>query len=260
MKPVCIAALYRFVALPEYASLRLPLLQRLQQSGIKGTLLLAPEGINGTVAGEGGAVDDLLHWLGDIPELEGRLANIQPHRSWHSTVPFARTKVKLKREIVSFGVGGIDPAGYAGTYVNPEDWNELISAGDVLTIDTRNDYEVDAGRFVNAINPGTRNFREFPAFVQQHLDTDRHSRVAMYCTGGIRCEKSTAYLKSLGFKNVFHLRGGILNYLDTVRPADSLWQGSCFVFDERETVAHPESDRPTESRAARESTAPSPLK
>lgn len=233
MKTVCIAAFYRFASLPQCASWREHLRQQMVLLDIKGTVLLAPEGINGTIAGSETAVNTLLETFG---ELDPQLEAIKPHRSWSETVPFARTKVKLKREIISFGVAELDPARNAGTYVEPENWNTLISDPEMLTIDTRNDYEVSSGSFAGAINPQIPTFRALANFVQQQLDPQKHKRVAMFCTGGIRCEKSTAYLRQLGFSEVFHLRGGILNYLDTVPAEQSLWEGECFVFDERVTL------------------------
>ncbi|MBT8422581.1 MAG: rhodanese-related sulfurtransferase, partial [Gammaproteobacteria bacterium] len=215
-----------------------PLLTQMQAHGIRGTLLLADEGINGTVAGPASAVDGLLRWLTEHPQFGSRLRDIDVKRSWHDDVPFLRSKVKLKNEIVTMGVSGIDPQRAAGTYVKPADWNALISDPDVVTIDTRNDYEVRIGTFKNAINPRTESFREFPAYAEAQLDPEKHKKVAMFCTGGIRCEKSTAYLKELGFDEVYHLQGGILKYLEEVPREDSLWEGECFVFDERVAVDH----------------------
>ncbi|MCC5791140.1 MAG: rhodanese-related sulfurtransferase [Legionellaceae bacterium] len=231
---IVVSALYKFAPLPQYHSMREPLLSLMQSLDIKGTLLLAAEGINGTIAGRADAVRQVLEWLQQQPGLDG----IGHKESFHDQAPFKRCKVKLKKEIVTMGVEGVDPLKVAGTYVKPQDWNRLISAEDVLTIDTRNDYEVEIGRFKHAVNPETTSFREFPEYVKQTLDPQKHKKIAMYCTGGIRCEKSTAYLKSLGFSEVYHLEGGILKYLEEV-PADvSLWEGECFVFDERVAVNH----------------------
>lgn len=232
--PVVVCAMYKFVSLDEFESLREPLLSTMQSLGVRGTLLLAREGINGTVAGSRGAIDGLLDWLRQVPEL----ADIDYKESYTEQQPFLRTKVKLKREIVTMGVEGIDPRRVVGTYVDPKEWNQLISQPDVLLVDTRNDYEVQVGTFEHAINPNTESFREFPDYVKQHLDPSRHKRVAMFCTGGIRCEKSTAYLKEQGFDEVYHLKGGILKYLEEVPEEQSLWRGECFVFDDRVTVDH----------------------
>ena len=235
---ICVTALYRFVRLPDYTELREELLDAMQSRDIRGTLLLADEGINGTIAGDEAQIDALLDWLGSHPRFGERLAGIDVKKSWTSAMPFLRTKVKLKQEIVTMGVAGIDPNKTVGTYVKPEDWNELISSSDVITIDTRNDYEVRIGTFKNALNPHTETFREFPDYVARALDTSKHKKVAMFCTGGIRCEKSTAYLKELGFAEVYHLQGGILKYLEEVPADESLWEGDCFVFDERVAVDH----------------------
>ena len=235
---ISVAALYRFVRLDDYAELQAPLLQRMQALGINGTLLLAREGINGTVAGSAAAINELLLFLTTDPLWGGRLAALDVKRSWTDSPPFARCKVKLKTEIVTLGVADIDPATSAGTYVKPTDWNALISDPDVLLIDTRNEYEIKIGTFKGAVNPQINTFREFPGYAERELDPQRHRKVAMFCTGGIRCEKSTAYLKSQGFAEVYHLQGGILKYLEEVKPDESLWQGDCFVFDERVAVNH----------------------
>ncbi len=234
MSQVVVCALYKFVSLPEYADLQVPLFDYMEQAGIKGTLLLASEGINGTVAGSQVAIEHLLVWLGLQPGLE----NIVYKLSYDDDMPFYRTKVKLKKEIVTMGVEGIDPRKVVGTYVKPKDWNQLISDPEVLLIDTRNEYEVNIGSFKNAVDPKTQTFREFPDYVKQNLDPVKHKKVAMFCTGGIRCEKSTAYLKELGFEEVYHLEGGVLKYLEEVKPEQSLWQGECFVFDNRVSVNH----------------------
>lgn len=231
---IVIAALYKFVLLPDFTSLREPLLRECEALGIRGTLLLAREGINGTVAGERGAIDDLLSYLKADP----RLASIEHKESYEDQMPFYRMKVKLKKEIVTMGVEDIDPSVDAGTYVEPAQWNALISDPDVVVIDTRNDYEVEIGSFKGAVNPLTQSFRQLPEFVAEQLDPKQHKKVAMYCTGGIRCEKSTAYLKQQGFEQVYHLRGGILKYLEEVPQHESLWQGECFVFDNRVAVNH----------------------
>lgn len=229
-----VSALYKFVTLDSFESLKNPLLSVMKHHGIRGTLLLAKEGINGTIAGSAKAIEALYAWLEQKPHLD----NIVHKESYSQTMPFNRTKVKLKKEIVTLGIEGIDPKRVVGTYVKPKDWNQLISSEDVTVVDTRNDYEVQIGTFKRAINPNTTTFREFPEFVNTHLDPKKHKKVAMFCTGGIRCEKSTAYLKELGFDEVYHLEGGILKYLEEVPKNESLWEGECFVFDERVTVNH----------------------
>ncbi|MEE4173220.1 MAG: rhodanese-related sulfurtransferase [Xanthomonadales bacterium] len=229
-----VAAFYHFAELADCEDLRGPLQQRCEDLGLLGTILLASEGINGTVAGPERGVRRLLDRLREDP----RLAGLQAKTAWASEAPFYRMKVRLKKEIVSLGVPGVDPRQAVGEYVAPEDWNALIQRDDVRLVDTRNDYEVHLGTFRGAEDPETRSFREFPDWVREHLDPERDEHVAMFCTGGIRCEKSTAYLKSLGFRNVYHLEGGILNYLEQVDPKDSLWEGDCFVFDNRVTVDH----------------------
>lgn len=232
--PVVVCALYHFVTLDDYQALRQPLLDVMQKNDVKGTLLLAQEGINGTVAGSREGIDNLVGWL----RQDERLANLDTKESYDDEMPFYRTKVKLKREIVTMGVEGIDPKKVVGTYVKPKDWNALISDPDVILVDTRNDYEVDIGTFKGAVDPKTRTFREFPAYVEENLNPQQHKKVAMFCTGGIRCEKSTAYMKEQGFDEVYHLEGGILKYLEEVPQEDSLWQGECFVFDNRVAVNH----------------------
>ena len=202
--------------------------------GIKGTLLLASEGINGTVAGSTEAVAALLDFLRSLPGL----AALEHKDSWAEHEPFLRMKVKLKKEIVTMGVPEIDPSRYAGTYVQPEDWNALISDPEVLLVDTRNEYEIHVGTFAGAVNPHIEQFTEFPEWIQSAENRQGKKKIAMFCTGGIRCEKSTAYLRQQGFEDVYHLKGGILKYLEEVPEEQSLWQGECFVFDERVTVGH----------------------
>lgn len=232
------AALYQFVDLPDCATLRQPLQALCDAHGVRGMLLLAPEGINGTIAGEPHAVHAVLAWL----RSDARFAALQHKEAQAARTPFYRMRVRLKREIVTLGVPGLNPARNAGTYVKPEDWNTLITDPAVVVVDTRNDYEVGIGTFERAINPHTQSFAEFPAWVAQQLQHGGvlagKPRVAMFCTGGIRCEKSTAYLKSQGFDEVFHLEGGILKYLETVPKESSRWHGDCFVFDERVSVGH----------------------
>lgn len=234
MSQVVVIALYHFVKLDNYTQLKPSLLDFMHDQGIKGTLLLAAEGINGTVAGSQQAVDALIDWL----KQDTRFADLKYKLSYDDEMPFYRTRVKLKKEIVTMGVEGIDPRHVVGTYVEPKDWNALIADPDVLLIDTRNDYEIQIGTFKNAVNPHTETFREFPAFVEKNYSPEKHKKVAMFCTGGIRCEKSTALLKSQGFEEVYHLHGGILKYLEEVPEEESLWQGECFVFDNRVSVNH----------------------
>jgi len=231
---IIVAAMYKFVSLPDFHDIREPLLDFCIQQGIKGTLLLASEGINGTVAGSRQAIDALLAYL----KKDERLADIDHKESIDASYPFYRMKVKLKKEIVTMGVTGIDPNKVVGTYVEPQNWNALISDPDVVLVDTRNDYEFDIGTFEGALNPDTESFREFPQYVKDNLDPEKNKKVAMFCTGGIRCEKSTAYLKEQGFDEVYHLKGGILKYLEEVPEEQSMWQGECFVFDNRVAVNH----------------------
>lgn len=229
-----VAALYRFVRLERWRALREPLLALCDRLGIRGTLLLAHEGINGTVAGTPEAIDELVAHLRSMPEL----GELDVKFSAAAAMPFHRMKVRLKKEIVTMGVEDVDPERSAGTYVAPSEWNALLADPDTILIDTRNDYEVAIGTFRNAVDPGTRSFREFPEWVEQHRGDLAGRKVAMFCTGGIRCEKATAYVKSLGVDDVFHLKGGILKYLEEVPAQDSLWEGECFVFDERVSVSH----------------------
>jgi UPF0176 protein len=231
---IVVCALYKFVTLEKFQDLRQPLLKVMEYNNIRGTLLLASEGINGTVASNRKGIDALMTWF----EKDGRLGNIVTKESFEASNPFYRTKVKLKKEIVTMGVEGIDPKQVVGTYIKPKDWNALISDPDVTVVDTRNDYEVKVGTFEGALNPNTTSFREFPQYVSDHLDPKTNKKVAMFCTGGIRCEKSTAYLKEQGFDEVYHLQGGILKYLEEVPEAETMWQGECFVFDNRVTVNH----------------------
>jgi len=231
---VVVCALYKFAVLNDYKALRQPLLDLLLEKDVHGTLLLAREGINGTIAGSRDGIDAVKAWIASDERFEG----IDYKESFVDIQPFKRTKVKLKKEIVTMGVEGIDPRRIVGTYVQPRDWNALISDPDVVLVDTRNQYEVEIGTFKNAVNPATETFRQFPEYVKENLDPTRHKKVAMFCTGGIRCEKSTAYLKEQGFEEVYHLHGGILKYLEEVPEEQSLWQGECFVFDDRVTVNH----------------------
>lgn len=227
-----VAALYHFARLDDAAALRAPLLERCLQLGLRGTLLLATEGINGTIAGTREGIDTVLAEL----RSDARLAKLEHKESLAEQLPFQRMKVKFKPEIVTMGVPDTDPTRVVGSYLDAEQWNALISTPGVRVVDTRNQFEVDIGSFVGAVSPRTNSFREFPAFVEAELAQDKTTPVAMFCTGGIRCEKATSYLRAQGFENVFHLRGGILKYLETVNPQHSLWQGECFVFDERVSV------------------------
>ncbi|HEY0922470.1 rhodanese-related sulfurtransferase [Rheinheimera pacifica] len=229
-----VAALYKFVRLPDYVTLRDALYDHMVANKVKGTLLLAEEGINGTICGERAGVDAVKAWL----DADGRFDGMSYKESLADELAFYRTKVKLKKEIVTMGVEGINPAHIVGTYVKGDDWNQLISDPDTILIDTRNDYEVAIGTFKNAINPNTTTFREFPQWAAENLDKTKHKKVAMFCTGGIRCEKSTAFLKEQGFDEVYHLDGGILKYLEEMPAQNSLWQGECFVFDQRVAVKH----------------------
>ncbi len=231
---IVVTALYHFVHLEDYKNLRQPLLGTMLKYNVRGTLLLAEEGINGTIAGSRLGTDKVLNWLANDP----RLSDFELKESFTNEMPFYRTKVKLKKEIVTMGIEGIDPNNKVGRYVKPENWNKLISDPDTVLIDTRNDYEYQIGSFKNAVNPDTRTFREFPEYVKENLDPKKHKKVAMFCTGGIRCEKSTAYLIEQGFQEVFHLQGGILKYLEEVPQDETLWQGECFVFDNRVAVNH----------------------
>jgi UPF0176 protein len=232
------AAFYKFITLHDHAERKSPLLAFCEQHRVKGIILLAPEGINSTIAG---APDDVHAVLTHL-RCDPLLADLQHKESFTDKPPFYRMKVRLKREIVTMGVPDVDPTHIVGTYVKPQDWNALISDPDVVVIDTRNDYEVSIGTFKGAIDPHIRTFSELPAWTEQSTQLrtpeGKKPKVAMFCTGGIRCEKSTAWLRAKGYDEVYHLEGGILKYLETVPPAQSLWQGECFVFDERVSVGH----------------------
>lgn len=228
------AALYKFVSLPDYQALQAPILETCIAHNIKGTLLLALEGINGTIAGNAEDIHALLDYL----RRDARFSDLEHKESYADSHPFYRMKVKLKNEIVTMGVSGVDPNEVVGTYVKPEDWNAIISDPDVILLDTRNDYETHIGTFKGAIDPKTSTFREFPKFVAQNLDKTKNKKVAMFCTGGIRCEKASSFMKQQGFEEVYHLQGGILKYLETVPKEESLWEGECFVFDQRVGVKH----------------------
>lgn len=231
---IVVAAMYKFVSLPDFNELRQPLLDAMLANGVKGTLLLAEEGINGTVSGTREGIDGLLAWL----RSDSRLVDIDHKESYCDEQPFYRTKVKLKKEIVTLGVPGVDPNQRVGTYVDPKDWNALLDDPEVVLIDTRNDYEVAIGSFDGAVDPKTKSFREFPEYVRANYDPARHKKVAMFCTGGIRCEKASSFMLNEGFEEVYHLKGGILKYLEEVPEAETKWKGDCFVFDNRVTVRH----------------------
>ncbi len=232
--PWIIATFYKFVPLADPVSLREELLQCCAHLSLRGTILLAPEGVNATVAGSRQGIDHGLAFLhshpaiGDFPHQES-----QGHEA-----PFERLKVKLKQEIVTLGMPEVNPHHQVGTYIEPQDWNRIIADPEVLLVDARNDFEVELGTFKGAVNPHTRAFRELPEYLRENLNPKKNRKVAMFCTGGIRCEKATAYMVQQGFDQVYHLKGGILNYLKSVPPSESLWQGECFVFDERVAVDH----------------------
>ncbi|MCS6760100.1 MAG: rhodanese-related sulfurtransferase [Candidatus Devosia euplotis] len=236
--PYKVMAIYKFADLPDAAAIQPLLAQRCCSSGIKGTLILAPEGINGTVAGTRTAIDGLAAWLFEAGMFGDRLAGAEIKYSHAAEMPFLRMKVRLKPEIVTLRAPEANPARQVGSYVEPEGWNGLIERNDVVLVDTRNDYEVALGTFSRALDPGTANFTEFKDYVETHLDPRRDKKVAMFCTGGIRCEKASSYLLSRGFEEVFHLKGGILKYLEMAPEAESRFAGECFVFDERVSVGH----------------------
>ncbi len=232
MKDIVIAAFYKFVHLDDFEDMREPLLHKMQAFDIKGTLLLAKEGINGSFAGSRQAMDDFYAIL----RADSRFEDLQFRETFDEKNPFDKSKVKLRKEIVTMGVNEVNPTDKVGDYLNPEEWNALLADPDVVVVDTRNDYEYELGSFKNAINPDIENFREFPNYVEQHLKDKKDKKIAMFCTGGIRCEKSTSYLKNMGFEKVYHLQGGIINYLQQTPEEQSLWQGHCFVFDDRVAI------------------------
>lgn len=227
-----VAAFYHFTDLPDYQDLRTPLKEFCDAHQLKGTILLAKEGINSTIAGSREAIDALLNYL----RSDRRLQGLEHKESYCQGIPFQRMKVRLKKEIVTLGVPNIDPRHQVGTYVSPQEWNDLIADPEVIVIDTRNNYEVEFGTFKGAVNPNLETFGEFPNYVQEHLDPHKHPKVAMFCTGGIRCEKASAYMLSQGFSEVYHLKGGILKYLEEVPKEESVWEGECFVFDDRVSI------------------------
>ncbi len=229
-----VCALYHFARIDDPAALQGKLQPLCDQQAILGTLLLAHEGINGTIAGSRTGINTVLNFIRSQPGL----AALEHKESLADGQPFYRMKVRIKKEIVTMGIPDVDPSDVVGTYVTPQDWNTVISDPETIVIDTRNDYEVRIGTFKNAIDPQTQSFRQFPNYVQAHYDPGKHKKVAMFCTGGIRCEKASAYMKKLGFEEVYHLKGGILKYLEEVPAEQSLWQGECFVFDQRVSVKH----------------------
>ena len=229
-----VAALYHFTKFPDHKSLRAPLQAVCDEQGVKGSLLLAHEGINGTIAGTRAGIDAVLKAVRALPGC----AELEHKESFASDMPFLRMKVKLKKEIVTLGVPSVDPTAHVGHYVEPKDWNDLITQDDVVVIDTRNDYEVEIGTFEGAVDPETKSFREFPDWWAKNKERFHNKRVAMFCTGGIRCEKSTNYLLGEGIDEVYHLKGGILKYLEEVPAENSKWNGECFVFDSRVSVGH----------------------
>ena len=236
--PLKVAALYQFAALPDFRELREPLRALAAGVGLKGSVLLAHEGINGTVAGGGEGIDAFVRELQHGALFGGRLDHLELKFSSASEMPFQRLKVRLKKEIVTLGGTAVDPTRQVGTYVEPSDWNQLIAAPDTLVIDTRNAFEVAMGTFEGAVDPGLKSFGQFKEFAAQQLDPAKHKRIAMFCTGGIRCEKASAYLLAQGFNEVYHLKGGILRYLEGVSEEESRWRGECFVFDERVALGH----------------------
>lgn len=234
MESCVIASFYKFVSLSDFESMREPMLDKMRLFNIKGTIILAAEGINGSFAG----LRSDMHSFYDFMHSDTRLSDLQFKETYDPENPFDKAKVKLRKEIVTMGIPHVDPTTLAGTYLSPEEWHEFIQDPNVIVVDTRNDYEYELGTFKRAINPDTENFREFPDYVHEHLGDKKDKKIAMFCTGGIRCEKSTAYLKAQGFEQVYHLKDGILNYLETIPQQDSLWEGSCFVFDDRVAVDH----------------------
>jgi len=233
-----VVALYKFVSLPDFEALQPEIAAFCDTHGIRGTLLLAAEGINGTVAGTSESIDALVAWLEDGNLFGGRFRRAEVKYSKAKDIPFYRMKVRLKSEIVTLRAPDADPTKLVGTYVAPEDWNDLIASENMVLLDTRNDYEVALGTFEGALDPHTKTFTQFKDYVAQNLDPERNKKIAMFCTGGIRCEKASSYMLSQGFEEVYHLKGGILRYLEDVPEQDSKWNGECFVFDERVTVSH----------------------
>lgn len=239
-----VAAFYQFVTLPDFQALREPLRNMCVALDIKGIILLAEEGINGTVAGREVAIDALVNQMQNGALFNGRLDNLELKYSGAAEMPFNRMKVRLKKEIVTIGDPDTDPNAKVGVYVDAADWNDLVKQPDILLIDTRNQFEVEMGTFEGALDPNITRFGEFPDFASRALDPAKHKKIAMFCTGGIRCEKASSYLLSQGFEEVYHLKGGILKYLEDVPQDQSLWRGECFVFDQRVALGHGLSERP----------------
>ena len=244
--PYKVAAFYQFAALPDFRQLREPLRALCARLGLKGSVLLAEEGINGTLAGPPEAIDELVGEMRNGVLFGGRLDTLELKFSHASRMPFQRLKIRLKKEIVTLGDSATDPTRQVGIYVEPADWNDLIATPDTLLIDTRNAFEVAMGTFEGAVDPGIGSFGQFKDFAARHLDPSKHRRIAMFCTGGIRCEKASSFLLAHGFAEVYHLKGGILRYLEGVPEADSRWRGECFVFDERVALGHGLRERPRE--------------
>jgi UPF0176 protein len=247
--PYEVAAFYQFAALSDFRELREPLRAVCADLGLKGSVLLAHEGINGTLAGSPDAIAALVEELRCGALFGGRLDNLELKFSAAAAMPFQRLKIRLKKEIVTLGDAATDPTRQVGIYVDPADWNDLIAAPDTLVIDTRNAFEVAMGTFAGALDPGIKSFGQFKDFASRHLDPAKHRRVAMFCTGGIRCEKASAYLLARGFAEVYHLKGGILKYLERVPEAESRWRGECFVFDDRVALGHGLRQRPMENNS-----------
>ena len=246
--PYKVAALYQFASLPDFRDLRQPLRSLCGNLALKGSVLLAHEGINGTLAGSPEAVDQFVATLREGALFGGRLDRLEFKFSSALAMPFGRLKIRLKKEIVTFGDTAADPTKQVGTYVKPEDWNDLITSPGTVLIDTRNAFEVAIGTFEGAVDPAIASFGQFKQFAARHLDPARDRKIAMFCTGGIRCEKASSYLLSQGFAEVYHLKGGILNYLEHVTEAESRWRGECFVFDERVTLGHGLRERDSEQQ------------
>jgi UPF0176 protein len=240
-----VAAFYQFASFPDFPELREPLRALCAGLKLKGSVLLALEGINGTLAGDADAIGELIIALREGALFGGRLDRLELKMSPASTMPFQRLKIRLKKEIVTLGTAQADPIRQVGVYVDAADWNDVIAAPDTLLIDTRNAFEVAMGTFSGAIDPGIRSFGEFKDFAARHLDPAKHRKIAMFCTGGIRCEKASSYLLARGFAEVYHLKGGILKYLEEVPEAVSRWRGECFVFDDRVALGHGLRQRPT---------------
>ena len=234
MKQVIILSLYKFVEIKDTELLKERLLQKCKPLGIKGTFIISTEGINGTIAGSKASIDSIIEFLKN----DRRFNDVECKYSYDYKIPFYRMKVKIKDELIPIGIKDLDPREKVGTYVKPADWNKLVEDLETLLIDVRNEYEIEIGTFRGALNPETESFREFPEFVRKNLDPEKHKKVALFCTGGIRCEKASSFMLGEGFSNVYHLKGGILRYLEEVPNEESTWEGECFVFDNRASVDH----------------------